>query len=75
MATQNRKMIGQRPVKKPVSKLDTLQDTWAVMKPFVHFSIKAIRVIAHAIIFIVKHIPKPEDNKPARSKHDKVIKI
>ncbi|MDF2434436.1 MAG: hypothetical protein JWP44_4067 [Mucilaginibacter sp.] len=75
MATQTTKRIGQRPVKKPVSKLDTLHDTWTVMKPFVHFSIKAVKVIAHALIFIVKHIPKPEEHKPARGKNDKIIKI
>ncbi|MDB5009126.1 MAG: hypothetical protein JWP45_3519 [Mucilaginibacter sp.] len=75
MATQNTKRIGQRSVKKPLSKLDTLHDTWTVMKPFVHFSIKAVKVIAYALIFIVKHIPKPEEHKPARGKSDKIIKI
>jgi len=74
MAQQNPKKIGQRPVNKPVSKLDTLHDTWTVMKPFVHFSIKAARVLAHALIFIVKNIPKPEEHKP-KSKNDRVIKI
>jgi hypothetical protein len=74
MTTQNTKKIGQRLVNKPVSKMDTLHDTWTVMKPFVHFSIKAMRVVAHALIFIVKNIPKPDDHKP-KSKNDKVIKI
>lgn len=54
--------------------MDTLHDTWTVMKPFVHFSYKALKVIAHALIFIIKHIPKPEEHK-ANSKSDKVIKI
>jgi hypothetical protein len=71
MPTQHTKRIGQRPAKKPVTQLDTLHDTWTVMKPFVHFSIKAMKVIAHALIFIVKNIPKPDDHK----KSDKVIKI
>jgi hypothetical protein len=71
MANQPTKRIGKRPAKKPVSKLDTLRDTWTVMKPFVHFSIKAMKVIAHALIFIVKNIPKPDEHK----KSDKVIKI
>ncbi len=53
--------------------MDTLHDTWTVMKPFVHFSVKALRVIAHALIFIVKHIPKPDGHKPA-GKSNKVIK-
>jgi hypothetical protein len=74
MATQNTKKIGKRLATKPVSKMDALHDTWTVMKPFVHFSIKALRVIAHALIFIVKNIPKPEEHKPA-AKNDKVIKI
>jgi hypothetical protein len=73
MAQQNTKKIGQRPVQKPVSKLDTLRDTWTVMKPFVHFSVKAMKVIAHALIFIVKNIPKPDDK--AKTKSNKVIKI
>jgi hypothetical protein len=68
------KRIGQRPKQKPVTKMDTLHDTWTVMKPFVHFSYKALKVIAHALIFIVKHIPKPEEHK-ASGKSDKVIKI
>ena len=74
MTTQNTKKIGQRPVTKPVSKMDTLHDTWTVMKPFVHFSIKAMRVLAHALIFVVKNIPKPDDHKSTR-KSDKIIKI
>jgi len=64
MATQNTKKIGQRPAAKRVSKMDALHDTWRVMRPFVHFSIKAMRVVAHALIFIVKNIPKPENHKP-----------
>ncbi len=55
--------------------MDILRDTWTVMKPLVHFSIKAMRVLAHALIFIVKNIPKPDDHKPAEKKSDKVIKI
>jgi len=74
MAQQNTKRIGQRPVQKQVSRMDTLHDTWTVMKPFVHFSIKAMKVIAHALVFIVKNIPKPDDHKP-QPKSNKVIKI
>ncbi len=54
--------------------MDTMHDTWRVMKPFVHFSFKALKVLAGALVFIVKHIPKPEEHKPAE-KRDKVIKI
>ncbi len=74
MATQQTKRIGKRQPLKPVSKMDTLHDTWTVMKPFIHFSIKAMRVIARALVFIVKNIPKPDDHKAA-NKNDKVIKI
>jgi hypothetical protein len=74
MAKQNTKQIGQRPKQKPVTKMDTLHDTWTVMKPFIHFSVKALKLIAHALIFIVKHIPKPDEHKPS-GKNDKVIKI
>ena len=75
MTNQSNKYIGQRPAQKPVSKLDTLRETWTVMKPFVHFSFKAIKLIAHTFIFIVKNIPKPEDIKQSNRKSDKVIKI
>ena len=74
MAKQPTKKIGQGAVKKPVSKLDTLHDTWTVMKPFVHFGVKAMQVIGSGLVFIVKHVPKPDDHKP-KSKNDKVIKI
>ncbi len=77
MPQQNTKRIGQRPVNKKQQNninASTLHDAWDIMKPFVHFSIKAMRVIAHALIFIVKNIPKPEEHKP-RGKSNKVIKI
>jgi hypothetical protein len=74
MPQKTSKRIGQRPVNKRSNNIDTLHDAWNTMKPFVHFSIKAMRVIAHALIFIVKNIPKPDDHKP-RGKSDKVIKI
>ncbi|MDP9079164.1 MAG: hypothetical protein M3O71_17185 [Bacteroidota bacterium] len=70
MANQNTQRIGNTQKEKPVTRMDTLQDTWRVMKPFVHFSVKALKLLAHSLIFIVKHIPKPEDHK-----NDKVIKI
>lgn len=74
MTNQNAKRIDNRPKEKPVTTMDTLHDTWRVMKPFVHFSVKALKVLAGALVFIVKHIPKPEEHKPA-GKRDKVIKI
>ena len=74
MTNQNSKRIGNQTKEKPVSRMDTLHDTWTVMKPFVHFSVKALKVLAGALIYIVKHIPKPEEHKPT-GKSDKVIKI
>jgi len=75
MANQKTKHIGQRPpVKEHVSTGDTLHDTWTVIKPFVHFSIKAMRLLGRVLIFVVKNIPKPDSHKPTPKK-DKVIKI
>lgn len=46
---------------------------FSVMKPFVKFGIGAMGVIGHALIGIVKAIPKPHDDD--RSGGDKIIKI
>jgi hypothetical protein len=75
MAQQNAKKIGERPESKPVNKTEVLFDTWTIMKPFVHFSIMALQVVAHALIFIVKNIPKPENHESNAKKNDKIIKI
>ena len=74
MPSSNQKKIGQRPEKETVTLSDTLGDTWRVMKPFVLFSIKALKVVAHALVFIVRHIPRPEEHRPG-SKNTKIIKI
>jgi hypothetical protein len=74
MGTQQKKRIGQRPLKKQTDNIEILHDAWQMTKPFVHFGIKAMRVIAHAAIFIVKNIPKPDNHGP-KSKSEKVIKI
>lgn len=74
MPPSTQQKIGKHQKTEPVTRIDTLHDTWRVMKPFVHFSLKALKVMAHALIFIVKHIPKPEERQP-ESKKDKVIKI
>ena len=68
------KKIGSKPVVKPVSKLDIMKSAWADVKPFVKFSFKAMQVVAHALIFIVKHIPKPEEPS-TRRKGTQVIKV
>jgi hypothetical protein len=74
MPVSKQNKIGQRPEKEQVTLSDTLHDTWRVMKPFVRFSVKSMKVIAHSLIFIVKHIPKPEEHEPA-AKKNKIIKI
>jgi len=48
---------------------------WEVMRPFVHFGIKAIGAIAHTLIYVVKHIPRPDSLKPSEKKSGKIIKI
>jgi len=50
-------------------------NAWQVMKPFVHFGIKATAAIAHTLIAIVKHIPKPDNNQQTKSGNNKIIKI
>jgi hypothetical protein len=75
MSTQDKKKLGQSPVNKSVSNTDMLHDAWVVMKPFVHFSVKAMQLLAHTLIFIVKSIPKPEQHKPVENTDGKVIKI
>jgi len=74
MPSSNQQKIGKRLKKEPVTRIESLQETWQVMKPFVHFSVKALKVVAYALIFIVKQIPKPEGHQQ-KSKKDKVIKI
>jgi hypothetical protein len=74
MRPSTQKKIGQRTKKETVTLQDTLHDTWRIMKPFVYFSVKALKVVAHALIFIVKQIPKPDGHRP-NSKNTKIIKM
>jgi len=74
MADQNTKRIGTNKRAAVATRMHTLQDTWRVMKPFVRFSVKAIKLLGQSLIFIVKNIPKPEEHKH-EGKNDKVIKI
>ena len=59
MATNKVKIID--PKKEAVS--HTHRDNWEVMKPFVSFSFKAIKVIAVALIVIVKALPLLKPHK------------
>lgn len=47
---------------------------FSVMKPFVKFGIGAMGVLAHALVGIVKAIPKPHDDDH-RKPGNKIIKI
>lgn len=49
-------------------------NAWDVMKPFVHFGIKATSLIAGALVSIIKNIPRPDDQKKHDNKN-KIIKI
>ncbi|WP_413667156.1 hypothetical protein ACEN9X_21875 [Mucilaginibacter sp. Mucisp86] len=69
MATNNMKRIGKRGAQVEYS------NAWEVMRPFVHFGIKAASAIAHTLIYIVKHVPKPGSPNPPEKKRDKIIKI
>jgi hypothetical protein len=50
-------------------------NAWEVMKPFVHFGIKAAGFIASTLITIIKNIPKPGNQKATGRKNDRIIKI
>ncbi|MDB5148095.1 MAG: hypothetical protein JWQ57_2115 [Mucilaginibacter sp.] len=71
MATNNIKRIG----KHGPQVQHQHNNAWEVMKPFVHFGVKATATIAHALISIIKHIPKPDSHKPPRQTDSKIIKI
>jgi hypothetical protein len=71
MATQNIKRIG----KNDRQAQSQHTNAWEVMKPFVHFGIKATAAIAHTLIWIVKHIPKPDKHQQEKSQNNKIIKI
>lgn len=74
MPPTTQKRIGKPTEKETVSLNDTLGDTWKVMKPFFKFSVKAIKLMARVLVFIVKHVPRPEQDQP-KTKNGKVIKI
>jgi len=74
MSTPQKEHIGGRPVKKRPNNIEILHDAWQTMKPFVRFSIKAMKVIGYAAIFVIKNVPKPGDHNPPPN-NGKVIKI
>lgn len=72
MATRDPKRIGKHDDRK-TSYLT--KENWEVMKPFVHFSAKALLVVGSALLAVVKFIPKALEHKPEERKNDRVIKI
>lgn len=71
MATNQFKKIEQ-------GKTDTAevqQHNLSVMMPFIKFGVGALKMIADTLIYIVKHIPKPHDQKPENKPRSQVIKV
>jgi hypothetical protein len=72
MATRDTKQIGKHDSNKGSY---LTKENWEVMKPFVHFSAKALLAIGSVLWAVVKFVPKALEHKPERRKNDKVIKI
>ncbi|WP_184548702.1 hypothetical protein [Mucilaginibacter sp. FT3.2] len=70
MASQKAKQIG-----KGKAEMQPAHNAWEVMKPFVHFGLKATGLLASTLITIVKNIPKPDKAKQPERKNTKIIKI
>jgi hypothetical protein len=70
MASQNVKKIGNAK-----TEVQPAHNAWEVMKPFVHFGLKATGLIASTLITIVKNIPRPDSHKQPERKDNKIIKI
>ncbi|SDT47656.1 hypothetical protein SAMN05216490_3635 [Mucilaginibacter mallensis] len=51
------------------------KENWEVMKPFVHFSAKALLAVGSTLYAVVRLIPKAIAHKSEDGKSDKVIKI
>lgn len=72
MATTTTKRIGREPQNKGTY---LTRENWEVMKPFVHFGVKALAVIGSVAWGIIKLAPGLLKHKPDGTKSDKVIKI
>jgi hypothetical protein len=70
MATREIKKIGNNK-----ATVQPAHNTWGLIKPFVHFGLKAIGLIASTLITIVKNIPKPNNHKHPERKDNNIIKI
>jgi hypothetical protein len=72
MATTQSKRIGREPENKGTY---LTRENWEVMKPFVHFGIKALAVIGSVAWSIIKLAPRLLAHKGEEKKSDKVVKI
>lgn len=70
MATQNVNKIGKRE-----TEVQNTPTAWEVMKPFVRFGLRAMGLIAVALIAVIRNIPKPDSRKQAEHKDNKIIKV
>ena len=72
MATKQAKLIDQ--TQEQVNK--TRRDNWKVMKPFVHFSFLALKVVGFALMSIVMSLPllKPRAHRPPEIKNSRTTR-
>lgn len=70
MARKNVNKIGKRE-----TEVQTAHNAWEVMKPFVRFGLKAMGLIAVALIAVIRSIPKPDGSKHPEHKDNKIIKV
>jgi len=69
MAPRNANKIGKRE-----TEVQNAHTAWEVMKPFVRFGLKALGLIAGALIAIIKSIPKPDSHKYPEHKDNNTIR-
>lgn len=70
MAPKNVNKIGKRE-----TEVQTAHNAWKVMKPFVRFGLKAMGLIAVALIAVIRNIPKPNSSKHPEHKDNNIIRI
>ena len=70
MNNQRKKIGTGQPIQQ-----STFKQNWEVMKPFVYFSVKAMGVIAGALISIVKLLPMLAPKDDNQKKDDRIINI
>ena len=71
MATNQFKKIGD----KDKSAEDTRKHNNSIMMPFIKFGFGAIKVIGHALIYIVKSLPVLFEHTPKTKPTNRVIKF